>query len=600
MTKVSSGSSRKSGRTKTLIALTAIRCLTQAASASGQMPSEQLRLLFENYYQERLILFPLDATLNGDHRYDDRLANDISDEHRNQLAGLADKYSHQLAAISRDGLSGADQLSYDVLKSDLARIDEGLKFPEHLLPVGRMDDLPTTFARLGSGTDIQPFKTVQDYERFLGRVRGFTVWVDTAVANMRKGMASGVVQPRTIMVKSVAQLEGLLIPDVQKSVFYEPIRNMPSDFNDADKTRLTQAYTDAIQNQISPAYRKLTTFLRQEYLLKCRDSVGLSALPNGRAWYEHCARYYTTTNQTPEQIFELGTSEVTRITREMETLKRNAGFTGDLAAFSRQLEQTTPTFHTKTDLIRAYSQLRARVDSNLPRLFGRLPAAAFEIRPVEEFCEATSSTQMSPAAADGSRPAVFFVNGAGIEKTPMSVSEAIFMHEAVPGHHLQTALAFEQRDLPKFRQFGVYDAYAEGWALYAESLGADLGCYRDTNQRLKALGEEMLRARRLVVDTGLHAKGWTRDQAFKYMMETPGFAATEAELEVDRYIGWPGQALSYKCGQLAITTLRAKAKKMLGERFDVRSFHDEILRDGCLPLDILEVKMDRWIAAQLK
>ncbi len=586
--------------TKTLIALTVIHCLTGAVTAHGQTPSTPLHQLFENYYEERLVLFPLDATLNGDHRYDDHLANDISDEHRSRLAGLTEKYSRLLAAVEREGLSDADQLSCDILKSDLARIDAGLKFPEHLLPVGRMDDLATTFARLGSGTDIQPFKTVQDYERFLGRMRDFTAWVDTAVANMRKGIAAGIVQPRVIMVKSVSQLEGLLVPDIQKSVFYEPIRNMPADFSDADKARLTQAYTEAIQNHIAPAYRKLTTFLRQEYLPRCRDTIGLSALPNGRTWYEHCARHYTTTTLTPEQIFELGTSEVARITAAMEALKKSAGFAGDLAAFSKHLDETTPVFRTKPDLIRAYSQIRTTIDANLPRLFGRLPKAPFEIRPVEEFCEATSSTQMCPAAADGSRPAVFYVNGAGIEKTPLSVSEAIFLHEAVPGHHLQTALAFEQRDLPKFRQFGTYDAYAEGWALYAESLGAELGCYRDIGQRLKSLGEEMLRARRLVVDTGLHAKGWTRDQAFKYMMETPGFAAAEAELEVDRYIGWPGQALSYKCGQIAITALRAKAKKTLGERFDVRSFHDELLREGCLPLDILEARTDRWIAAQVK
>jgi uncharacterized protein (DUF885 family) len=431
-------------------------------------------------------------------------------------------------------------------------------------------------------------------------VRDFAVWVDTAIANMRKGMAAGVVQPRVIMAKSVAQMEGLLVPDVQKSVFYQPIQHMPADFSDADRARLTQAYTEAIQSRIVPAYQKLITFVRQEYLPKCRDTVGLSALPYGRKWYEHLVRFYTTTNLTTDQIFDLGISEVARITREMETLKSKEGFTGDLAAFAKHLEQATVIYRTKDDLIRAYNQLRARVEPNLPRLFGRLPTSTFEIRPVEEFCEATSSTQMAPASPDGSRPAVFYVNAAGIEKTPMAVCEALFIHETVPGHHFQLAIAFGQRDLPKFRRFGLYEAYGEGWALYAESLGADLGCYRDAGQHLKSLAEEMLRARRLVVDTGLHVKEWTRDQALKYLLETPGFTETEATLEVDRYIGMPGQALSYKCGQLKIVALRAKAQKTLGEKLDLRTFHDELLRDGGLPLDTLEAKMDRWLAAQPK
>jgi uncharacterized protein (DUF885 family) len=589
---------------KKSILLIAAGCLIVASAATktahGQASSTPLAQLFESYYEERLTFFPLDATTNGDHRYDDRLANDISDEHRSRLAALVEKYSRQLAQIDRDGLSEDDRLSCDILKSDLTRISEGLKFPEHWLPIGRMDDLPTLVARLGSGTDIQPFKTVKDYERFLGRLRDFTPWVDTAIANMQKGMAAGVVQPRVIMAKSLTQLQGLVTPDVQKSVFYQPIKNIPADFNGADRARLTAAYTEAIQRQVVPAYRRLATFIEQEYLPKCRDTVGLSSLPNGRQWYEHYVRYYTTTDMTAEQIVDLGTSEVARITREMEALKSREGFTGDLAAFAKHLERSMPTYRTRADLVRAYDQLRARVDPCLPTLFGRLPKSTFEIRPVEEFCEETSSTQMCPAAPDGSRPAVFYVNAAGIDKTPMSISEATFLHETIPGHHLQLALASERQDLPKFRRFGWYDGFGEGWALYAESLGVDLGCYRDTGQRLDGLGEEMFRARRLVVDTGLHVKGWTRDQALKYLLETPGFSKTDAELEVDRYIGLPGQALSYKSGQLKIIALRTQAQKSLGARFDIRAFHDELLKDGAIPLDILEKKMTRWLAAQGK
>ena len=571
-----------------------------AASAKRQAESGRLHRMFENYYEERLILFPYEATYNGDHRYDDRLGNGISDEHRRKQAVLADTYSRELARGKRARLSKTDQSSYDVLKSDLSRIRDGLRFPEHWLPVGRMDDLPTAFARLGSGNDIQPFKTVRDYENFLGRVRDFTMWVDTAIANERKGMTSGVVQPRVIMEKSAAQMEGWLVPDVQKSLFYQPILQMPAGFGDADRTRLTQAYTEAIQKQIVPSYRKLVTFIRQEYLPQCRDSVGLSALPNGRQWYQQLVRFYTTTDLTPDQVFDLGVSEVARITRAMETLKVKSGFAGDLAAFAKHSERTTVTFRTKDELIGAYRQLRATVEPNLPRLFGHLPKATYEIRAVEAFREKTSPSQLQPASPDGSRPAVFYVNADGIEQTPMAVSEALFIHEAVPGHHLQGAIAFEQSDLPRFRRFGWYDAYGEGWALYAESLGADLGCYRDPRQHLDFLASEMLRARRLVVDVGLHVKGWTRDQALKYLLETPGFTETDATLEVDRYIGWPGQALSYKCGQLKINALRAKAERALGGRSDIRGFHDELLRDGGLPLNVLEAKMDRWIVAQKK
>jgi uncharacterized protein (DUF885 family) len=556
--------------------------------------------MFEKYHEERMVLFPYEATYNGDHRYDDRLGNDISAEHRTKLAALLDHYSHELLRINRAGLNEADQLSVDVFGSNLARIRDGLKFPVHLLPVGGMDDMPTRFAMLGSGSDVHPFKTVADYENFLGRVRDFTVWVDTAIVNMRQGMTSGVVQPRVIMEKSATQMDGLLVSNLQTSIFYQPILRMPANFNETDKARLTQAYTGAIEKQIQPAYLKLATFIRQEYLPKCRESVGYSELPDGRKWYEQLARFYTTTDLTPDQIFDLGLGEVARIKGEMEAIKEKAGFKGYLGAFARHLDQTTTTFRTKDDLIRAYNQLRATVEPNLPRLFGHLPRATFEIRAVEEFREKTAPSQMVNAAPDGSRPAVFYVNAAGIEKTPMPVSEALFCHESLPGHHLQGALAFEKSDLPKFRRFGWYDAYGEGWALYAESLGADLGCYRDDKQRLDFLANEMLRARRLVVDTGLHVKGWTREKALQYMLEIPGASETEMVLEVDRYIGTPGQALSYKCGQLRINALRSKATKALGTRFDLRMFHDELLKDGCLPLDVLESKMDRWIAVQAK
>jgi uncharacterized protein (DUF885 family) len=570
------------------------------SASPTEAQSERLRQMFDQYYEQYLVLFPHMATLAGDHRYDDRLANDISDEHRAKVAALADRYSRELSRMDRTGLPAGDQLSCEVFESDLRHMADGLKYPEHWIPVGQMDDGPTIFALLASGMSIQPFKAVADYEKFLGRVRDFTVWMDTAVANMRKGMDAGVVQPRVIMEKSATQMEGLLVPDLRQSVFYQPILQMPSNFTDPDKARLTQVYVEAIEKQIVPAYRKLISFIRQEYLPKCRDSVGFGALPDGIAWYAQRVRLATTTDLTPEQIFDLGLGEVARITAEMEKLKAETGFIGDLAALAKHLEETATTYRSKDELIQAYRHLRVHVEPNLPRLFNRLPKAGYEIRPVEQFREKTSQSQLVPGTPDGSRPSVFYVNAAGIEQKPMAISESLFLHEAVPGHHIQGALAFEQSDLPKFRRFGWYDAYGEGWALYAEGLGEELGCYRDAMQRLDALVSEMWRARRLVVDVGLHAKGWTRDRAINYMLEIPGFREPEAILEVDRYIGWPGQALSYKCGQLKINAIRSKAKKALGAKFEIRAFHDELLQDGGLPLDVLEAKMDRWITAQKK
>lgn len=565
---------------------------------SSDSISRELNRMFEKYFDEALVLNPAAATLYGDHRYDDRLGNPLSEEHRSREAALAERYSRELAGFDRARLNARDQLSYDAFRHELTRIAENLNYPEHWLPVGNMFDLPTAFALLGSGNSIQPFKTVADYERFLGRVKDFCEIVDTAIANMRTGMKSGVTQPRIIMEKSLKQIEPMLVDDPRKSLFYQPVLQMPTGFTQTDRARLAHAYTEAIQKQIEPAYRKLATFIRQEYLPRCRETVGWSALPNGSRWYAHHVRFYTTTSLTPDQIHELGCGEVERIGKEMEALKAESGFTGSLAAFAKQAERTAATFRSRSELVRAYEGLRAIVEPNLPRLFGHLPKSGYEIRPVEEFRETTSQSQLVPGTPDGTRRSVFYVNAAGIEQTPVSISESLFIHEAVPGHHFQIAISYES-DLPKFRRFGEYEAYMEGWALYAEALGTELGCYRNAKQKLDFLASEIFRARRLVVDVGLHLKGWSRDRALNYLLEVPGMTAADAALEVDRYIAWPGQALSYKCGQLKIRAIRAKAEKNLGSKFEVRDFHDELLKDGGLPLDLLEAKMDRWSATRV-
>ena len=448
---------------------------------------------------------------------------------------------------------------------------------------------------MGSGRGVHPFKTVKDYDNFLSRMKGFQVWVDTAMANMRKGVKLGVVQPKVVMEKTLPQLDAMIVSDVKKSIFYQPILHMPASFDETERARLTRDYTQAIEQRIVPTYKKLHTFIKDEYLPKCRTTVGLSALSGGSDWYHYLVKAHTTTDMTPDEILQIGTNEVKRIRKEMEKLKEKLGFKGTLKDLERHLGKSTRSYSTKEDFVNAYMQLRVKIAPELPKLFGRSPKAEYEIKPVEEFREKSSPSQYRSASPDGSRPGIFYVNAARLKKRPGRISEALFLHEAMPGHHFQISLQREQADLPKFRRFGGYTAYGEGWALYAEGLGKELGMYTDPYQYLRSLNMELFRAVRLVVDVGLHHKGWTRDQALTFMREN----RLGSTREVDRYIAWPGQALAYKIGQLKISAIRAKAEKALGSKFDIRTFHDELLKDGALPLDLLEAKMDAWISSQI-
>jgi uncharacterized protein (DUF885 family) len=359
------------------------------------------------------------------------------------------------------------------------------------------------------------------------------------------------------------------------------------------------AYSQAIEQRIVPAYRKLRSFVQEEYLPKTRATYGISNLPDGIAWYEHAVRTQTTTSLTPEEIYQLGTQEIHRIKKEMERLRSASGFQGNLQEFSRHLAKNAPPgFGSRDELIKGYEAIRQKVTPRLTKLFGRLPKAWFEIRTVEEFREKSSPSQYQPATPDGSRPGIFYVNASRIEMNPRRASESLFLHEALPGHHFQISIQREQERLPRFRRFGNYNAFVEGWALYAESLGPELGLYNEPSQYLGRLNSELFRAARLVVDVGLHRKNWSRDQALQFMRETTGASEAGASLEIDRYIAWPAQALSYKIGQLKISAIRSKAEKTLGSKFDIRAFHDEMLKDGAMQLDLLERKMDVWIETQ--
>jgi uncharacterized protein (DUF885 family) len=376
-----------------------------------------------------------------------------------------------------------------------------------------------------------------------------------------------------------------------RSLFFQPIQQMPQDFKDSDRARLTAAYSQAIEQRIVPAYRKLRNFVQGEYLPETRRTYGLSNLPDGNAWYEQAVRTQTSTTLTPEEIFQLGTAEVYRIKKEMERMRAASGFQGSLQEFSRYLANNAPAGVTSREaLVKGYEAIRQKVMPQLTNLFGNFPQATFEIRTVEQFREKSSPSQYAAATPDGSRPGVFYVNASSIEINPRRPSEALFLHEAIPGHHFQISIQREQQTLPRFRRFIDYNAFVEGWALYAESLGPELGLYYEPSQYFSRLNSELFRAVRLVVDVGLHRKNWSRDEALKFMMDNTGASESGASLEIDRYIALPAQALSYKIGQLKISGIRSKAERALGSKFDIRAFHDEILKDGAMPLDLLEVK----------
>ncbi len=583
----------------------ALLCLTLSACASvnGTLQErsdspESLRLagIFENYFEAYLELFPLFATRIGDHRYDDRFENSIGAEHRARQRKLSRDTLEQLKIINVQDLSAKEQLYHDVLMHTLRRRLEAERFRGYLLPVRQLASLPIEFPLLGSGGGSHPFKTVTDYDNFLKRIDGFGTWVETAIDNMREGLKRGVVQPKVVMDRTLPQLEAMLVNDPAESLFYQPIKRLPEHFSGTDRERLAREYSAAIEKKILPVYRKLVTFIREEYLSQARATIAWSDLPDGQAWYDYQVRNQTTTDLTPEEIFQLGLEEVARIKQEMERIKDRSSFHGTVEEFSRHLTKTAPRpFTSRASLLKGYEAISRTVAPNVSHLFGRLPKAPFEIRTIEVFRERSAPSQYWSAAPDGSRPGIFYVNAAGIETSARRASEALYLHEAIPGHHFQISLQQENGGLPRFQRFGGYTAFIEGWALYAESLGAELGLYKEPDQEFSRLNSELFRAVRLVVDVGLHRKGWSREQAMKYMMDTTLAGEAGAALEIDRYIANPAQALAYKIGQLKISAIRAKAEKAFGRNFDIRAFHDELLRDGALPLNILEAKMDRWI-----
>ena len=565
---------------------------------SAETSNKLLNDLVESYFEESLKLNPLLATEIGDPRYNDQFTNSIGPEHLKKQEQLERNYLQKIQAFDASGLNAQDRITYEIFKSERQLEVEGFQYPGHLFPINQSFSMTNFFVQLGSGSSSHPFKTVKDYEDFLKRIDGFVVWIDQAIVNMKEGVQKGYVQPTVLMEKVLPQLITHVVAKPEDSLFWEPVRNMPESFSAEDRTRLTAAYREAIAKKIVPAYRSLHDYIRDDYNKHTRATVGLDALPNGKAMYAYSVKRHTTTSLTPEQIHQIGLNEVKRIHDEMRQVMKDVGFQGDLKAFFKHMNEDPKFYFTKReDLIEGYRQLKETVSPLLPKLFDVMPKADYEVRAVEPFREQSASGgSYSSAAPDGSRPGVFYANAYDLSARPKWAMEALSLHEAAPGHHFQIAIQQEMEELPRFRRFGGYGAYIEGWGLYAESLGKELGVYTDPYQYFGALNAELWRAIRLVVDTGIHAKKWTREDVLNYMYANSAVKEARAVSEAERYIAAPGQALGYKIGQLKIRELRDKAEKELGDKFNVKEFHNQILLTGAVPLDVLEQHIDRWIA----
>lgn len=564
-------------------------------------PSGQLSELFVDYFESHLKLNPSSATSIGDDRYDDRWALTMSQEYRDAVDALNQQSLDRLFEIDREALSYQEQFSYDIFRIQREQSLEGRQFPSHLQPINQFYLMTNSFVQYGSGTGVHPFETVKNYDDWLSRAGDIVTNIDLAIDNMREGMAAGVVQPRVLIEKVVPQLEAHIVDSAEESNFWMPITNMPEEFSDEDRERLTAAFRDAIENSFIPAFERLNNFIGDDYLEASRETVGLGDQPNGEAWYAYRVRVRTTTDLTPDEIHQIGLDEVARIHGEMRGVMEEVGFEGDLKDFFEFVNTDDQFFFEKReDLLQAYVDMTDHVSELAKKLFDIEPVTQFEVRLVEPFREASASSgSYRSGTADGSRPGVFFANAYDLRARPKWWMEALFLHEAIPGHHFQISLQRENEDLPSFRRFNGFTAYSEGWGLYSETLGKEIGVYTDPYQHFGALNYELWRSIRLVVDTGLHAKGWTRQDVLDYMFANSAVAPARAISEAERFMAIPAQALAYKIGQLKIREIRDNAEAQLGDAFDVVAFHREILKDGPMPLSMLEAKINRWVESQL-
>lgn len=578
----------------TLILFTASAVLAQVVTSNSTV--KKLYALFEEDWQWNLKEFPEGATMFGDNRYNN-LLTDASLEAYERRKAHEREMLDRIQKIDRSQLTGQDAISYDLFLLDKKLNVEGQRFPTEYMPTDQMNGIQIFFGQLAAS---MPFRNAKDYENYLARLAAFPKQLDQVIALMRRGIETGWVQPAVPLRSLASQIEGQITDDPLKNPLYKPFESFPQDVSEADRARLAEAGKRAVAESFVPAMKKFDAFVKETYLPAARKEIGASGLPGGADYYQYCIRRHTTTNLTAKEIHDIGLKEVARIRKEMEGIIQKVGFKGTFQEFLTFLRTDKRFYYTNADdLMAGYALIAKRADGKLPTLFAELPRTPYGLRVIPDYeAPAQTTAYYQPGAADGSRAGVYMINTYKLETRPKYEMEALSLHEAVPGHHLQIARAQELSGLPDFRRNAGYTAYVEGWGLYAESLGSEIGFYKDPYSKFGQLTYEMWRACRLVVDTGMHSLGWSRERAIDFMKDNTAKTENDIIVEIDRYIVWPGQALAYKMGELKIKELRARAQRELGARFDVRKFHNAVLDDGPLPLDLLDRRINDWIAEQ--
>ncbi len=595
-----------------LIIITSLFFVTacQERKAEESRIEKPIDSLFKDYYTFKKRINPLEATKAGFNEYNDQLANYISTPYKKDLINNYTQFLNQLKKYDSTMVTPSQWMSMRVMAWDCAIKREGLTnaiatiaspmfdMPTfELFPLMQIQSLHLYFSQLASGNSLQPFHTIKDYDNWLKRVDAYLPFLDTCMARMNLGIARGVVLPKVLIKKMIPQLDGFIQTPVQKHLFFSPILLMPNDFPEDEKKRLTDAYAKMISTKLIPKYKTLQDYLTNTYLPTGRLTSGIGAVPNGLETFNYLIRYHTTTTLTAPEIHELGKSEVARIRGEMGKVKNEIGFKGNINAFFDQVRTSKEQmpFSKPEQVIANFNAIRKKINVRLTDVFDIKPKAGFEVHRTESFREASASAEYLPGSKDGSRAGVFYVPIPDVKSYNKFTDEALFLHEAIPGHHYQLSLQQENKELPEFLHPESMSVFVEGWALYAESLGKELGLYEDPYQYFGMLSMEMHRAIRLVLETGIHTMGWTREQAIQYSLDNEAESEDKIIVEVERYMATPGAALCYKIGQLKIRELRTRAELALGDKFSVKEFHNQVLNSGSLPLVLLEEKIDRWI-----
>ncbi len=583
---------------KTLLTIITLIVSILIVTCKSDSQKTNFTSLTKSYFNDKNVLYPLDATQNGQKQFDADLQLDMTNDFKKQQTAFYENYEKSLADIDSIALSDEEKISYKIMNWEIARGRENLSQNTNFIPMHQFWGTHLTMAQFAEGSSAQPFKTKKDYLNFLSRMEKYTVWIDSAIVYMEKGISAKMVLPKALTTKMIPQFKDIITKNATDNLFYSSIKIMPSTFSEADKKELAAKYETTISQKLMPKYEKMVAFLQNTYLPACRTTSGIGSLPNGAIIYKNLVKQWTTTDKTPNEIHELGLKEVARLQAEMEKVKQQVGFKGTLIAFFdevRNKKQLKP-FTKPEQVIANFENIYATIKPNVDKLFSLQPKTPFRIKRTETFREKTASAEYQQGATDGSRPGTFYVPIPNVLEYNVYGDEDLFLHEAIPGHHFQISLQQESKTLPDFRKFNWFGAYGEGWALYCESLGKELGLYQDPYQYFGMLGNEMHRAVRLVVDTGLHSKGWTREQAIQYSLAHEAESEESIIAEIERYMAIPGQALSYKIGQLKILELRAKAQQKMGKNFDIKVFHQKVLESGVLPLALLEQKINAWIS----